>query len=214
MACDPTRVAQRYDAVADSYDQAYADRRSAKARRFAIVDQPQLAVARGCERVLEIGCGTGRLLAQVRAPVRVGIDVSRRSVARACDRALLGAVADAHRLPFGDRVFDAVLAGNGVFRYLNVAKALAECHRVLRVGGHVAMHQYARRVWTLQRPPDQPLHLDSPEDLHAPADLAGFAVTGVWRWRSVRIPPYAVRIPSWVRGRWWNHCVVTFRKPR
>lgn len=224
-------VGAAYDAGAGGYDARHGDRRSE--RRFRIIDAPQLRAARGAARVLELGCGTGRLLARVRAPVRVGVDVSREMLRRARARALPVVLADAHRLPFAGGSFDAILAGKGTFRYLDHARAFAECARVLAPGGRLGVHLYAAHtwspraalagVWTGGRAHSGPARarsgaravrdLDHLDDLYRPARRAGLDVASTHLWRAVRVPPYALPVPAWIPGRWWSHCTVIFRKP-
>jgi ubiquinone/menaquinone biosynthesis C-methylase UbiE len=211
----PAQVAAGYDAAAAGYDARHGDR--ASRRRFAIVDGPQLAIARGAARVLELGCGTGRLLAEAEAAARVGIDVSPAMTRVARGRKLAVAVADAHALPFPDGAFDAVIAGKGVFRYLDYDRAMAACARVLAPGGRLGVHQYAARTFSPRqllgraRAPE-PLHVEDLEELYAPARAAGLRCERTYLWRSVRLWPYAVRIPEWAPGRFWSHCVLVFRK--
>src|SRR5690606_28633707 len=106
-----------------------------------------LAAVRGRARILELGVGTGRLLADLaRAPgtrTAIGVDVSAAMLAEAARKRLAVARADAHHLPFADARFDAILAGGGVFRYLDTPAALAECARVLVPDGVLAIHQFA-----------------------------------------------------------------------
>jgi ubiquinone/menaquinone biosynthesis C-methylase UbiE len=217
-AADPAAVASAYDAMADAYDARYAQPRLRA--RSALLDAPQLALARGASRVLELGCGTGRLLVQAEATVRLGVDVSQQMVRRARDRGIAVARADAHALPFGDGAFDAVLAGKGVFRYLDYSRAFAECARVLRPGGRLGVHQYAARTWS-PRSPRSPgararaaarLHVGELDELRAPARDAGLSCDHEYLWRSIRLRPYLLRIPTWLPGRWWSHCVLVFRK--
>ena len=172
--------------------------------------------------VLEIGAGTGRLLAQVRAPIRVGLDVSREMLARAAARpGLLLVRGDAHALPFADASFDAVIAGKGAFRYLDAARALAECHRVLRPGGRLGVHQYAAETWTWRRllgrevrdPATRRLHVERVADLEARALEAGLVPVTAHLYRSVRVYPYAARIPRRLAGRLWSHLVLICRRP-
>ena len=223
-------IAAAYDAGAAGYDARHGDRRSE--RRFRIIDAPQLRAARGAARVLELGCGTGRLLARVRAPVRVGVDVSREMLRHARARALPVVLADAHRLPFAGSSFDVILAGKGTFRYLDHERAFAECARVLGPGGRLGVHQYAARTWSPRAaiagirsvvmagpagsgPVDDALpvrDLRHAHELYGPARRAGLDVEATHLWRSVRVPPYALPVPAWIPGRWWSHCTVIFRK--
>lgn len=209
-------VALGYDEGAAGYDRRHGDLRSRW--RFRVIDAPQLRAARGARRVLELGCGTGRLLVQVDAPVRVGIDVSRRMLHEARGLPLHRAVADAHWLPFADACFDAILAGKGVFRYLDYARAFAECARVLAPGGRLAVHQYAARPLsprrlTRPRDPGDSLHVHRLDELLAPARRAGLAPASTHLFRAVRVPPFVVPVPSWLPGQLWSHCVLVFAKP-
>lgn len=217
-------VRDGYDQGAEGYDQRHGDHRLR--RRFAIIDAPQLAIARQ-GRVLELGCGTGRLLAQSPARVRVGVDLSlamlrqARATGDQTGRGSLDAVcADAHALPFGDRSFDAIIAGKGTFRYLDYDRAFAECARVLVPGGGLAVHQYAAttRSWRKRRSrapatlEAESLHVRHLDELYAPARRRGFAVEQTFLWRSIPVPPYALAIPVWLAGDLWSHCVVTLRR--
>lgn len=227
----PAAVAAAYDAAAGGYDRRHGDVRSE--RRFRIVDAPQLRMARGAGRVLELGCGTGRLLARTRAPVRVGVDLSAAMLARARARGLAVVRADAHCLPFAAGSFDAILAGKGLFRYLDYQRAFAECARVLAPGGGLAVHQYAARTWsprellpgrraaTADREQragaggnaGHALHVTHLDELYRPARAAGLRVVSTHLWRSVRVPPYAWPVPPWLPGCLWSHCTVIFGKP-
>ena len=213
----PREIGRRYDEGADGYDARLAsDPRTL--RRFAILDEAQRAIARGVDRALEIGCGTGRLLATLEARSVIGVDVSAALLVRAKARRLVVARADAHALPFADGSFDAVLAGNAVFRYLDAARALAECARVLRGGGRLAVHQYAAHPWSPRRPfgkllDGHPGHLRSLEELRRPARAAGLVEERVDLWRGLRLPPYLVRIPEPIAWRFWEQVTFVFRKP-
>jgi SAM-dependent methyltransferase len=97
-------------------------------------------------QVLDVGCGPGSItlgLAELVAPGRVvGIDVQPSQVeqARALARERGAAnvvfeVADAYRLPFADRMFDAVFAHGVLMHLREPVRALMEVLRVLRAGG-------------------------------------------------------------------------------
>jgi SAM-dependent methyltransferase len=90
----------------------------------------------GVGLVADLGCGSGRYLAQIGPPV-VGVDATERMLALARARGYPLARADLERLPFGDGALAGVF---GRHSYLHVprqrlARALAEASRVLRPGG-------------------------------------------------------------------------------
>jgi SAM-dependent methyltransferase len=100
-----------------------------------------LAVTRGDEAVLDIGCGNGMyvaVLAQRRHEGFVtGVDLSRGMLAAAA-RVAPGtplAQADAQHLPFRDTSFDIVLAMHMLYHVPDRALALREVRRVLTPGG-------------------------------------------------------------------------------
>ena len=213
---DAATIRARYDGAAATYDDRFRDNWR-KRLRFARIERPFLQIANGSLRVLELGCGTGRLLAQTRAPGRFGIDLSSASLALASSRGLRTVVADAHLLPFADHSFDSIIAGNATFRYLDYERAFIECARVLRRGGHLGVHQYARRTWSPRNllAPAKPtieLHLDHLDELREPARHAGLVLQKTCLWRSVRFFPYAIAIPEWLPGRLWGHCSLVFAK--
>ena len=203
----PRDVGDAYDRGAAGYDERFAAH-PRTAARFRRIEAPMLAVARG--RVLDLGCGTGRLLATVGG---VGIDVSAGLLRVARGKGLAVARADAHALPFGDGRFDVVLAANAVFRHLDPPRALAECARVLRPGGRLALHQLAAWTVRLTRPhPPHPGDLRRPEDLLAPARAVSLVPHGVHLYRGLRFWPYVVRLPRALAGHLWDHVVIVFEK--
>ncbi len=218
---DPRAVAADYDAGADDYDARHAvDPRTV--RRHARIDGIQRAAIGGALDVLEIGCGTGRLLAQVEAPRRTGIDIAAQMLRHAAARGLAVARADAHLLPFRDAAFDAILAGNAVFRYLALPRALAECARVLRPRGRLVVHLHGGRTLSLARlrglAPQRPGVFEPAvvAEVLEPAAHAGFAAVAVHRLRSVRMRPYLLEIPAWidrhVPAQLWSHVVFVLER--
>jgi SAM-dependent methyltransferase len=144
-------------------------------------------VARGA-RVLEIGCGPGRLsvlLARRHGLDVTGVDLDPAMIDRAranADRASAlderrpsFEVADAAALPFDDASFDAVVSTLSMHHWADPGAGLAEIARVLRPGGPAL-------IWEL-RPGGLPLHRHVPDPT---AHLRGssLALTGVtaWRW--------------------------------
>jgi ubiquinone/menaquinone biosynthesis C-methylase UbiE len=101
-------------------------------------------------RLLEVGCGTGRIGAQFGTAYHnyFGLDLSiamlRRFERKASARRLNLVHADGGLLPFGDRVFDAVLMVH-LLTARNWRVLLAEAHRVLRSGGMLGIGKIAPR---------------------------------------------------------------------
>lgn len=124
--------------------------------------------------ILDVGCGTGRLLQQLAAARPgsrlAGIDMSdayvRHASARLSGRAELSA-GNAEQLPYPDASFDAVVS---VFVFHELPKAvrrrvLGEMMRVLRPGGCLIVEDAAQ----LNDSPDLAPVLDQfPRDLHEP----------------------------------------------
>lgn len=94
----------------------------------------------GMKRVLDVGCGDGqvaRLAASLGSEFVVGVDPTWNQVVVASERGggVQVAKASAHRLPFIDESFDAVVACL-VFEHIeDVDDAIAEVSRVLAPGG-------------------------------------------------------------------------------
>jgi demethylmenaquinone methyltransferase/2-methoxy-6-polyprenyl-1,4-benzoquinol methylase len=127
-------------------------------RRAGAVGLDLLRAGQG-ERVLELGCGAGGALVALARAVgpegRVaGLDLAPGMIRRAASR-LRGAgladrahlrVGDAMSIPFEDSSFDAVFAAFTLelFDTPEIPLVLAECRRVLRSGGRIAVVSLAR----------------------------------------------------------------------
>ena len=108
------------------------------------------------DRVLELGCGYGRvlLLLAEKAGLAVGIDTALDSLrlhGDLCQNVPLCSVLamDAGRMGFKDDQFDNVVCvQNGISAFLLEKKVLiAEALRVTRPGGSVLLSSYAERFW-------------------------------------------------------------------
>ncbi len=103
-------------------------------------------------RVLELGCGGGRILIPMLrgrpGPDVVGVDISRSSLASLSDEcAGVLVLADAVRLPFRDRAFDVVLCRHVLEHMLEDGRRAAanEIMRVLKKGGTAFFEGFATR---------------------------------------------------------------------
>lgn len=107
------------------------------------------AGVRAGQRVLDVGCGSGELLAylQERGTGAAGIDPAPGMVALARAHAPAADVrlGGAESLPWADDVFDLTIAVNAVQLADDTLAALREMARVTAPGGHVAIVTWADR---------------------------------------------------------------------
>ena len=97
-----------------------------------------LLAPRASDRVLEVGCGAGHLLARLPAGRRFGVDLAHVLLQRA--RGRLGndaalAQGDAIELPFPSDTFERVYCSEVLEHLPDPATALDEIRRVLKAGG-------------------------------------------------------------------------------
>lgn len=219
MTAPPWReVARAYDQGAGGYDARHADSAATRART-ARLDALLADAVRGAGRVLEIGVGTGRLLARTGARVAVGLDIAAAMLAQAQARGVLAVRADGHALPFAAASFDAIVSGKGSMRYLDPDRALAEVARVVRPGGPIALHLYGGATWSPRGTRAPHAGLWEPArtaDLRATVARSGLSLVALQRFRSVRLWPYLVEIPELIDARCpvqlWSHAVVILRR--
>ncbi len=136
-----------YDDFSDSYE------RGRGYGYHQMIDDLEVEVtapyARGV-RVLELGCGTGLILARIAeiAEEAVGIDLSEGMAQRARDRGLdvrIGSVCD---LPFEDDQFDLTYSFKVLAHIPDIEGAVREAARVTRPGGHLLLEFY--NPWSLR----------------------------------------------------------------
>lgn len=139
LSADGVSEATGYEAFAGIYDDAYAG--------FDADIPFWLSVVDGADKVLEAGCGTGRVTAHLvdaNCGEVSGIDASPAmiGIARAKVRAEFS-LGDIRLLPFPNRTFDVVLATRGVYSHLvdveDQLAAMFEFLRVVRPGGRVVV---------------------------------------------------------------------------
>ena len=111
------------------------------------------------EGILDIGCGTGFFLAELeeKHPGSVGLDISH-AMLKVSDEYVPGAklvTGDAEKLPFRDRMFDAVFCKGSLHHTRDHIGFLSNCRRMLRPDGVLIMSEpcndnplirFARRV--------------------------------------------------------------------
>lgn len=130
---DRRSLASIYDGIYSAHSAVFEDqgRRSDFRAYFAA-----LVADMAPGSLLEVGCGEGALLAEMRHAPKCGIDPSIQALLRAqrkTDASL--AVATAEQLPFSDGSFDAVAAVGVMEFFADTDSALSEIFRVLVAGG-------------------------------------------------------------------------------
>ncbi len=143
------------------------------------------------QRVLDVGCGAGHLLAALKPRLGVGIDVSRPAVEEATRtygpqglRFLVGDGADPERLAETGGPFDAILLVNVVTHLTDVQRTLEALHAVCHSRTRLLIYSYSRLWQPLLRlaealglkyrqPPEAWL---PPEEIRSMLALADFEV--------------------------------------
>jgi SAM-dependent methyltransferase len=137
---DPHRiVASGYDRMADLYDAEAAASRTDDTYFHAFLERCLDLIPQG-GRALDLGCGAGRVAAEIARRARVvGVDISTSQVRLARKRAPTGwfVVADMSRLAFRSDSFDAIAAFYSVIHLRRdlQTELLRQMHAWLRPGG-------------------------------------------------------------------------------
>jgi len=132
-------IARSYDSQAADYDRRWSAYVS-RSTELTLAALPLLAPG---ARVLDVGCGTGHLLAALRARSErlslTGVDVSEGMLAGA-----------AERLPFGNGAFDAVVTASSLHHWRAPEHGLVEIARILAVGGVLVVTDWCRESWRMR----------------------------------------------------------------
>jgi SAM-dependent methyltransferase len=146
-----------------------------------------LAGSLSTDRILELGCGEGTLLAALAAAHKYGIDPSIHALVRARKKSAAEcAVARAEELPFPSGSFDLVIAVGVMEHFERPDEATAEIRRVLAPSGH-----YVALIHTDMTASDR-LALKAREFLYP--------------------RPRPVALIKWIRKKIWHPIVQPLRK--
>ena len=190
----PGRDVDRFDRWATSYDRHWMQRVVFEPVQRTVLDLAQLEVP-GPGAILDVGCGTGRLLrsAEGRFPQAelVGVDPAPQMVRQAQASAGEGSSIQfqqgaAEELPFRDGRFDLVFSTLTFHHWSDQPRAVAEIARVLAPGGRwlladflaTGLMRYIRLLLRMKRFPER-------ESLAAMLAAAGLRVVGERRVRGL-----------------------------
>ncbi len=128
-----------YDRIAPDYDKRFADGRPRPSAEVLL----SLARETGAQRILEVGCGTGRWLIDLKPATHalVGLDYSAGMLreAQKRDGTLPLVHGRADLLPFGHRSFDLVYCVNALHHFDCQPAFIHQVRRLLRPGGAMAI---------------------------------------------------------------------------
>jgi len=145
-------VRHQYGALAGRYDQRWAGYVAAS----TALANARLPLQPGL-RVLDVGCGTGILLGQLRERMPdarfLGVDATSRMLAQARQR--LGrhvplVEGSSEALPLSDRSVDAVVCTSALHYMTDAPRALCEMHRVLTPGGTLVLVDWCADFVTMR----------------------------------------------------------------
>ena len=149
------RVENIFRTVAERYD-IIPHVRSIGLHRIFKPTAIQTTSLRPRSKVLDVAAGTGDLCALLADVVgREGqvilmdinesmTDVGRDKLINSGYAWIHATVADAEKLPFPDRYFDAITMAFGLRNMTNKDRALSECHRVLKPGGTLVILEFSK----------------------------------------------------------------------
>jgi ubiquinone/menaquinone biosynthesis C-methylase UbiE len=136
------------------------------------------------KEVLDVGCGTGRLLLRgaEEAKTIVGVDLSSEMVKASIQQffyhELSGKseflVADAEELPFEDETFDLALSTCVMFLLPDPVKGMKEIYRILKPDGMIAMLN-----------PSEKMSQENAAIYSKEKDISGFERTALLKWSNV-----------------------------
>ena len=137
-----------YSIISETYDnhRSYGRSEIVQLIKFGKIDTGM--------KILDLGCGTGNLSAQLleRIPVEaIGIDKSLQMLHKATKKSLQVLCGDAdHRLlPFKDHSFDLVIGSYVIHHIKNSMDLIRECYRVLKNGALILITSSHRQIENL-----------------------------------------------------------------
>ena len=154
-------------------------------RRREVGDEVRHLRARPGGRLLDVGCGSGAWLSDMRGLgwQVSGLDFDANAVAVAMRRGLDVHIGSLEAQNYPDESFDAITLNHVIEHLPDPVATLSECHRILKVGGELMLftpntasfgHRLFKEFWRGLEPPRH-LHLFCPGSIRAILLVAGFS---------------------------------------
>lgn len=173
------------------------------------------------QRVLEIGCGSGDLLAALQPSMGIGVDISEKMIARARRRhpELHFICADVHELELNE-TFDAIILSDTLNELWDVELALKRLAALCKPSTRLFLNYYSR-LWELPLKTARAMKLATPtlyqnwltvEDVHNLLYLTDFEVIRDWKeiLLPLNIPLLAPLCNSFLARLWpFTHLTLT-----
>jgi ubiquinone/menaquinone biosynthesis C-methylase UbiE len=174
-----TNDVEHFDRWAPSYDEFWGQRYVDSIHQLMLESVAESGAA-APSAVLDVGCGTGRLLDKASAlwptarllgvdPAPGMVEVGRRRIPQATME-----VASAEALPLPDASVDLALTCISLHHWKDRAQGLRETARVLRPGGRLCLADITAPAWLSRL--FRRIKAASPDTLHALVTQAGFRV--------------------------------------
>lgn len=91
------------------------------------------------DRVLDVGCGTGRMLSYFNNVEKFGIDISVDMAKMCRDKGIEACMGNVEDLPYEDGSMDMVICTDVLEHVFDLYKTLSEINRVVKKGGYIIL---------------------------------------------------------------------------
>lgn len=139
------KISRGFSRAADNYER-YADIQNSLAENLLDL---AVGIGRGYNRILDIGCGTGKLARDMKLSfpqsLVFGLDISPQMVRHADSKGIDSLVGNALHLPFQEESIDLIVS-NAVYQWvIPLEQAFQEALRILRRGGNLIFNCFGWR---------------------------------------------------------------------